>query len=135
MSVVLVSHGALKKCTGLVNEGTQLEGGLTRTHPGHRRLRSRNSETTYDPVRAAGQNQKEDARSQVLQEVWGDHEQDCQGGSHAERRLRLGGACHSSTQGDRSRGGSRCTSATRFTDAVWDEQLDDVELHKALRRQ
>ena len=39
-------------------------------------------------VRVVSHDQNEDAPSQVPQEVWRDHEQDCQGGSHAERGAR-----------------------------------------------
>ena len=70
---------------GFVDEGARHESGLARTHPGRRCLRCRNNETTQDAVRTAGQNQKEDGQSQVLREVWSDHEQDYQGASHAER--------------------------------------------------
>ena len=62
-----------KRCAqngfGFVDEGARHESGLARTHPGHRRFRSGNSELMQDAVRTAGQNQKEDGQSQVLQEV------------------------------------------------------------------
>ena len=111
------------------------EGGLAYANLGHRLVWCRNSETTQDDVRTAGQNQTEDAQSQVLQEVCSDHEQDRQGGASCRvactaygacpcrqrqprpSRRRLDGVCQASTRAARSRGGWPCMSATRSTRA------------------
>ena len=124
------------------------EGGLARTFLGHRLLRCGSSETTQDAVRTADQNQHEGAQSQVLQEPWGDHELDCQGGlvprgctvcavgrclpgKHAGRSLTWRLAVHECDPIHTC----RVEPIVAWTEAVWDEQLDDVELHKAWRRQ
>ena len=148
----------------LVDEGAWHEGGLARAYPGHRRVLSNGGKAAQNAVWAADQHQEEDAQGSVLQEVWRGHEQDRQGGPHGERFTRREcawaspptrlkafrttvGRCLPGTRAGRSltlplamhqcdpTHTCRIEPIAAWAEAVWDEQLDDADLHKAWRRQ
>ena len=100
--------------------------------------------------RTADQNQEEDARGSVLQEVWRGHEQGRQGGALAERpaRCEVRGRAANRVESPQDHDWKMLARQTRGTfshlasghvvawaEAVLDEQLDDADLHKAWRRQ
>ena len=107
-------------------------------------------EAAQNAIRTANQNQVEDAQGSFLQEVWRGHEQDRQGGAHAEWPARREVHGHAADEAFRANTRSltwrlamhecdpihtcRVEPIVAWAEAVWDEQPDDADLYKAWRR-